>query len=105
MELTLNCLDFNSTGERLAVDGNDAKVKIYDETTPMKDLIMTLKPNGRNLPGHTNRIFSLKFHHTDENILFSSGWDNTVQINDLRAGGPTAQIMGSHVCGDSVDVS
>ena len=83
-------MDFNSTGERLAVAGNDAQVKIYDENSSAKDLIMVLKANGKLLPGHSNRIFGLRFNHTDENMLYSGGWDNTVQINDLRVGGPIA---------------
>lgn len=82
-------MDFNSTGERLAVAGNDAKVKIYDEASSSKDHLMTLKANGKLLPGHTNRVFALKFSYADENILYSAGWDNTIQINDLRVGGPT----------------
>lgn len=30
--------------------------------------------------GHTNRVFALHWHATDENVLFSGGWDNTVQV-------------------------
>lgn len=85
---TLNCLDFNCTAERLAVAGNDAKVKIYNESSPDKELLMVLKSTGKKFPGHSNRIFALKFNNTDENILYSAGWDDTVQINDLRVGGP-----------------
>lgn len=81
-------MDFNCTGERLAAAGNNAKVKIYDENLPDKPLLMTLKSTGKLYPGHSNRIFSVKFNSTDENTLYSSGWDDTVQINDLREGGP-----------------
>jgi len=85
---TLNCLDFNCTSERLAVGGNDAKVKIYDDVSPDKSLLMVLKSTGKMFPGHSNRIYSLKFSNNNEHILYSSGWDDTVQINDLREGGP-----------------
>jgi WD40 repeat protein len=74
----LNCLDFNCTSERLAVAGNDAKVRIFDDTSAEKDLLMTLKATGKLLPGHSNRIYALKFSNTDENILYSAGWDDTV---------------------------
>ena len=30
--------------------------------------------------GHTSRVFSLKFDPTDPNILYSGGWDKTVQV-------------------------
>lgn len=88
IELTLNCLDFNCTSEKLAVAGNDAKIKIYNDHSADRELIMTLKGTGKMFPGHSNRIYALKFSNTDENILYSAGWDDTVQINDLREGGP-----------------
>jgi hypothetical protein len=31
-------------------------------------------------PGHSNRVFSLKFLHDVPNVLLSGGWDNTVQV-------------------------
>ncbi len=30
--------------------------------------------------GHTNRVFSIKFHPGDSNILVTAGWDKTVQV-------------------------
>lgn len=30
--------------------------------------------------GHSNRVFSLKFNHKDENVVISGGWDNTIQV-------------------------
>ena len=38
------------------------------------------------------------------NILFSGGWDNTMQVYDIREKGPVASIFGPHVCGDAIDV-
>jgi COMPASS component SWD3 len=49
---------------------------------------MILKGNGMMLPGHSNRIFALKFDKSNEHILYSGGWDDTIQISDLRVGGP-----------------
>ena len=77
----LFCLDFNSTGTLLAVGGRDCHVRIYDETT--KSLALTMKERG-DLPGHSNRIFCVKFNPIDTNILLSGGWDNTVQVYDIR---------------------
>ncbi len=31
-------------------------------------------------PGHSNRVFSLKFDPDNDNTLISGGWDNTVQV-------------------------
>ena len=56
-----------------------------------------------DLPGHSNRIFCVKFNPIDTNILLSGGWDNTVQVYDIRQKGPIESIYGPHICGDAID--
>ena len=36
------------------------------------------------MDGHESRVFALKYHPTDPNILVSAGWDDTVQFWDKR---------------------
>ena len=96
----LYCLDYNSEGTLLAVAGRDQHVRIYDETT--KSLLISMKERGE-LPGHSNRIFSVRFNPLDSNILVSGGWDNTVQIYDIREKGPVESIYGPHICGEAID--
>ena len=51
--------------------------------------------------GHSNRVFSLKFVAEDPNLLVSGGWDNTVQVWDVRAGLSeplTNMLKGSSEC-------
>lgn len=93
-------LDFNPEGTLLATAGRDAHIRIYDETT--KSLAMVMKEKGE-LPGHSNRIFCVKFNHVDPNMMVSGGWDNTIQIYDIREKGPVASIFGPHVCGEALD--
>lgn len=95
-------LDFDSTGDKFATGGNDKIVRIYDDN--MKIEIAKMKPNGFELPGHSNRIFCVKFHPDYPNILLSGGWDSTVQIYDVRSGIVENALYGPHVCGDSLDV-
>lgn len=38
-------------------------------------------------------------------MLLSAGWDNTIQMWDLRTEGSVRSIFGPHICGDSVDIS
>lgn len=90
---------------RLAVAGNEGRIFIYDEETPEKHYLMTLKAGGPGLPNRVNRIFTVKFDREREHILYSGGWDNTVYISDLRAGYDVGAILGPHVCGDSIDVA
>jgi len=74
---------------------------VYDETT--KSLSLKMKQKG-DIPGHSNRVFCVKFNPIDPNILFTGGWDNTVQIYDIREKGPVSYIFGPHICGDTIDV-
>jgi WD40 repeat protein len=51
-------------------------------------------------------VFSVKFHPSEAgNVLVSGGWDNTVQIWDVRVGYSVRSIYGPHICGDSLDVA
>ena len=60
----LFCLDYNMEGTLLAVAGRDTYIRLYDETT--KSLALTLKGMGE-MPGHSNRIFCVKFNPIDSN--------------------------------------
>ena len=87
-----------------ATAGKDRVVRIYDEHT--RELTQEMgKDRLLGDAGHGNRVFSLKFVPTDENLLVTGGWDNTIQIWDSRTGGNIRSIFGPHICGDSVDVS
>lgn len=72
----LNALDFSTDGRIFAVAGEDRHVHIYDETTKQKVHIM--EDDGASHPGHSNRVFAVKFHPQDPNVLLSGGWDRTI---------------------------
>jgi WD40 repeat protein len=61
-----------------------------------------MKENGE-MPGHSNRIFCVKFDPFSQHTIASGGWDNTIQIYDIRKKGPIKSIYGPHVCGDAID--
>lgn len=92
-------MDFNPDGTLLAVTGKDHKVRVYDETT--KSLAFEMKELA-DLPGHSNRVFCVKFNKADPNMIVSGGWDNTIQIYDTRYRGPVKTIYGPHICGDTM---
>lgn len=105
-ENEINALDYNDDGSQFATGGRDTKIRIYDEAT--KSLVATLEGGIRgdrshDAPGHSNRVFSVKFTH-DENILLSGGWDNTVHIWDTRIGSSVRLLYGPHICGDALDI-
>jgi WD40 repeat protein len=69
-------LDFSPDGKNFAVAGLDCHVYVYDEHT--RTIVTTMRVGGKNLPGHSNRIFCVKYHLQDPNILLSGGWDRTI---------------------------
>eukprot|EP00397_Hematodinium_sp_SG-2012_P039480 GEMP01043108.1.p1 GENE.GEMP01043108.1~~GEMP01043108.1.p1 ORF type:complete len:340 (+),score=59.31 GEMP01043108.1:121-1140(+) len=96
------CLDYFADGTTFCTAGRDRNLRVYDEATKKLkcqlsdgDLLTTV--------GHSNRVFALKC--VDVNTIVSGGWDNTVQIWDLRKGYSIRSIFGVYICGDSVDVS
>eukprot|EP00294_Goniomonas_avonlea_P011291 CAMPEP_0114559976 /NCGR_PEP_ID=MMETSP0114-20121206/11207_1 /TAXON_ID=31324 /ORGANISM="Goniomonas sp, Strain m" /LENGTH=402 /DNA_ID=CAMNT_0001745479 /DNA_START=9 /DNA_END=1218 /DNA_ORIENTATION=+ len=99
-------LDYKPDGSLFATAGYDRTVRLYDEATKseIRALGGGFSYGGRYKTGHSNRVFSLKFGITDENLLLSGGWDNTIQIWDLRDVHPVRSIFGPHICGDSVDL-
>ena len=54
--------------------------------------------------GHTNRVFSVKFHPSDTNMVVTAGWDKTVQVWDLREHKPVRHVYNPFVCGDTLDI-
>lgn len=100
----LFCIDYFNDGSQFATAGRDRIVRIYDEAT--KRMTQELSSGDlKESAGHSNRVFSLKYHPTDPNILISGGWDNTVQMWDVRRGHSIKSLWNCYICGDSVDFS
>jgi len=100
----LFCIDYVQDGSTFGTAGRDRVLRIYDEAT--KRLVQSLSGGDQvKTAGHSNRVFSLKFHPESPNVIVSGGWDNTAQIWDLRKGHSVRSIYGCYICGDSVDVS
>ena len=99
-EADLYCIDYRKDGNLFAVAGKDFMVKIYDDST--KSLAVTLQSAGNLNPGHSNRVFSVRFTD-DPNLLVSGGWDNTIFFWDLRESKTVGFVYGPHICGDSID--
>ncbi len=99
-------LDYCSTGDMFASAGKDTIVRVYEEAT--KSLLVKFERSilsGVNATsGHSNRVYAVKFHPTENNLLCSAGWDNTVQVWDIRVKKAVRYIYGPHICGDSLDL-
>lgn len=95
-------VDYNKDGSLFASGGIDRTVRIYDETT--KQVTHELKSIIWFSPGHHNRIFSVKFHPEDPNIVISGGWGKHVYFWDLRIGRTFASLFGPDISSDTIDV-
>ncbi|KAJ3059092.1 hypothetical protein HK102_010163, partial [Quaeritorhiza haematococci] len=74
----INCVQYFRDGSRFATAGSDVWVRVYDAAT-QKVINKMQTGQGELTAGHSNRIFSVKFHPKDPNILITGGWDNTIQ--------------------------
>ena len=76
---------------------------LYDSDT--NKLQAEIFKNGLSkIQTHNNRVFSLKGHPEDPNILVSSGWDSQVKIYDIRQASPVVSIGVGKMAGDSLDI-
>ncbi|KAJ3288262.1 hypothetical protein HDU79_004988 [Rhizoclosmatium sp. JEL0117] len=98
-----NNLNSETAGAYFASSGSDSYVRVYDSQNHKKLLEMN-RGQGDISAGHSSRVFSVRFHPTEQNILISGGWDNTIQFWDTRIGHSVRSIYGPHICGsDSLD--
>ncbi|KAF4791906.1 coronin-7-like protein [Turdus rufiventris] len=66
---------------RLAVAGEDAKIRLW--RIPEGGLQETLQEPEAILRGHTEKIYSIRFHPVASDLLVSSSYDMTVRIWEL----------------------
>ena len=105
-ENELYALDIHQNGVMMATAGTDAKVRLYNiESQSVTSVLARKKFDMTTTQGHSDRIYALRFHPDDANLLLSGGWDNTVQIWDVRTGESVGCLPGPHVCGDAIDVT
>lgn len=98
---SINSVDVATTGKHFATCGSDCTLRYYNITT--KQLVSELaskKYIQGKVTGHEMRIFSNVF--MDENVIASSGWDDTVLLWDVRSGDVARLIFGTHVCGEAM---
>ncbi|NWR20510.1 CORO7 protein, partial [Emberiza fucata] len=77
---------------RLAVAGEDAKIRLW--RIPEGGLQETLQEPEAVLRGHTEKIYSIRFHPTASDLLVSSSYDMTVRIWELSAGREVLCLQG-----------
>ncbi|XP_006874969.1 PREDICTED: coronin-7 [Chrysochloris asiatica] len=77
---------------RLAVAGEDARIRLW--RVPPGGLQEVLTTPEAVLTGHTEKIYSLRFHPLAADVLASSSYDLTVRVWDLRCGAEQLKLQG-----------
>ncbi|XP_077475005.1 coronin-7 [Stigmatopora argus] len=77
---------------RLAVAGEDAKIRVW--RVPRDGLKETLTEPELILQGHTEKIYSIKFHPLASDLLVSSSYDLSVRIWNLEDGKQVRLLTG-----------
>ncbi|KAL0230572.1 hypothetical protein PCE1_004129 [Barthelona sp. PCE] len=95
-------IDYTADGTRFATAGKDHVIRVYNERTKEKMIELT-RGFLTDTPGHSNRIFSLRFSPYDPNTIVSGGWDDCLYVWDIESGEVVHGMFGAHICGDSID--
>uniref|UniRef100_A0AAR2KHG2 Coronin n=1 Tax=Pygocentrus nattereri TaxID=42514 RepID=A0AAR2KHG2_PYGNA len=77
---------------KLVVAGDDAKIRVW--MVPEGGLLETLTEPRCILQGHTEKIYSIKFHPHASGLLVSSSYDMTVRLWDLDTGNEVRKLSG-----------
>lgn len=99
----LNSLDYSNDYKKFASGGSDLIIRVYDEG--MKTKITEMKPFKFDQPGHSSRVFCVRFNPDNNNMIISGGWDKTIQIYDVREGQIINSIYGTKICGEALDIN
>ena len=100
----LYALDIHKAGAIFATAGTDKTVRIYDgKTKKLRTEYARAKYDMTSPSGHSDRIYCVHFTQNDANVLASGGWDNTIQLWDLRQPSAVMVLPGPHICGDAID--
>lgn len=93
--------DYKMDGSAFAACYSNGSIAIYDDETKQK--IINWKSNSISAPGHSNRVFSVKYIPELQDVIVSAGWDNNVFIWDVRERHPIDYFKAPKVSGDALD--
>jgi len=95
-------LDVDPYNEKFCTGGKDYRVRVYDGET--KDCLLKMIPVDSKEPGHAQRVFAMTYKKDDPNCVITGGWDKTLQIHDIRKGGPVGYIFGPDLSSNAIDI-
>ena len=94
-------MDYTSEERKLCTAGKDCGIRVYDDKT--KKIVRHYEKGDWYAPGHSNRIFAVKFKNDDQNVIVSGGWDSSIFIWDIRQRKHVDAFCGPNISGDTID--
>lgn len=92
---------YRQCGTYFATGGSDCMVRVYDDHSKAA-LCLLGTDSHATVAGHTNRIFAVEFHPTENDIVFSAGWDMTVIVWSIEQQSALRSFFGPKVCGSAL---
>ena len=96
------CLSYNPFADVIAVGLDNGHIKLFDEKTLQITSLLKKSLSSSKVDGHTDRVFCIANHPLNPHEFVSSGWDNTLQVWDVRAPHAVRSIYGVFVCGEGL---
>jgi hypothetical protein len=97
----INSFAISPNGHNFVTVGSDAHVRYYNLATRTKvvELASKIYTQG-TVTGHSTHVFAAAF--LDNNVIASSGWDDTVLLWDVRDAQMVRSLFGTHICGQAL---
>ena len=96
------CLSYNPFADVIAVGLDNGHIKLYDEKTLQVTSLLKRSLSPSKVDGHIDRVFCIQNHPLNPHEFISSGWDNTLQVWDVRSPHAVRSVYGVFVCGEGL---
>ena len=101
----INCLEYDAQHQQFVTAGRDRWIRVYDlEKGKLLEEWLNGLDENKMMLGHCNRIFALKYHDNNKNVVLSGSWDDNVIAWDMRSNKVIRCFHGPHIAGQSVDI-
>jgi WD40 repeat protein len=98
---SINSVTLSPMGSHFVTVGADCVVRYYNLNSRRKILDLASKIYAQGtVTGHGSHIFAAAF--MNDNVIASSGWDDTVLLWDIRGAQMVRALCGPHVCGEAL---
>lgn len=103
--ISITSAEYSNDANQYAVGLTDCSIRVIDGATQKEIISLGGKDQNAHINGHMNKIYALKYHKEDPNVLISAGWDDNILFWDLISGSPFRVMVGPHIHGEGLDIN